>query len=907
MDVETKELPASLQAVVEQVAERRRQWLEVEGISVPQVLVDQGVKRILEYLEDEHITSDTGAAIALHYAARNGNINLASLLLERGADVAAQNNDGGTALHQAAYNGHVEVISLLLERGADVAAQDNDGLTALHRAVTSGSIEVVSLLLGRGANANALTKEGHNPLSHMILVKHDDPGDGYIAVVRLLCSLEPNLDLSPLIQSSSLAIQQLGMLACAQYWQVRQKNKLRLLKVPSEVVAGGEDAVKTYLTELEKTATGIYRRKVCVVGPSTWGKTSLIKSITSKEISLEKEDNRTVGIDLFSMKFEQTSGDKEGVDQHYVTFWDFAGQDIYQLAHALFFSERTLYLLCIDMEKYTEHLGAGPDSDSIRIFFEKNVLHWIHIILIRQPKARFKLIGTKRDKVSEDALRRVQRNVKLRLDSFLEDADPLVKIEHAIEVGDEFDQDLLMTNATSAESLQQARKSIEKTIHDQSDLSFQMPESYSAVLQYIVDIRQSVAKATPKERVQKLVVKRFDFYDGLLKDVECLENSSKLCTKILQTLHRLGDILWWDQEGDYQEWIILDPAIMLDLVRDVVNHTHEGDKYAKLCRDGRLEHALLMSFEWWEALDTEVVAMFKRLLKKFCLAYPINNVEVEIADLIVPTYWKTKEKTTNAKISLGKQGSVLKQHSINQSVSAKWKYSLPVEISEAIYLNFAVQCYDREDVTRDVGPTFLENYVDGKLACGIYFASGSRCDTITIEVFASTNGIVWTEMSYWVIAMEQVLLDYPGLAKPDHRRIERYVVSRDNKEHPVNDFMANETNLDEGRLRETNHWLPPDFEWFLQSAWKTPGKLAELRRVHQLIVLKRLIVNRDKRRLPAVWTLLYQEKSSTIELRIHSDLSGKCFHDPLKIRVPGSFETFVADHKEFFQVRFFEY
>ncbi|KAG1687242.1 hypothetical protein DVH05_005292 [Phytophthora capsici] len=846
---------------------------------------------------------DNDGRTALHYAAYYGHVDVLSLLLERGADVSAQDNVGWTGLHYVAFNGHVEVLTLLLEEGADVSAQDKDGLTALHYAATSGSIKAVSLLLDRNADADAITKKGHNPLCHMILKKRDDPDNGYLDVVRLLSSLEPKLGLSPLIESSTLEMHQLGMLTCAQYWQGRQKNKLPLLKVPSEVVAGGEDAVKTYLTEVEKTATGIYRRKVCVVGPSTWGKTSLIKSITSKEVSLEKIDERTIGIDLFSMEFEEASDDNEGMKQHYVTFWDFAGQDIYQLAHALFFSERTLYLLCIDMEKYTEHLGAGADSDSMRIFFEKNVIHWIHIILIRQPKARFKLIGTKCDTVSEDELISAQQTVKIHLERFLRDAEPLVKVDYAIGLGDEFDQDFVVTSATSPDSLLRARESIETTIRDQSELSFRMPESYSAVLQYILDIRRSVAKATPKERVQKLIVKQFDLFVGLLKNVKCLDNSPKLCTEILQTLHRLGDILWWKQEGDFQEWIILDPAIMLDLVRDVVSHTHEfqkGDQYAKLCTDGRLEHTLLKSFEWWEALDTELVTMFKQLLKMFRLAYPVNNETIEIADLIVPTYWKTKEKA-DAKRTLEKRSSVLDQHYIDGAGSAKWRYSLPVEISEAIYLNFAVQCYDREDVTRNVGPTFMESYIDGELACGIYFASGPRCDTITIEVVASTNDIAWTEMSYWVIAMEQVLLDYPGLDQPNHKRIGRYVVSRDNTEHSVNDFLKNERNLDEGRLRETYHWLPPDFEWFLQCAWKTSGKLAELRRAHQLIVLKRLIVNQDKRRLPAAWTLSYDEKSSMIELRIHSDLSGKCFHDPLRIRAPGSFQTFVAEHREFFQ------
>lgn len=39
-----------------------------------------------------------------------------------------------TSLHRAAYAGHLDIVKLLLERGADVCAQDADGCTPLHKA-----------------------------------------------------------------------------------------------------------------------------------------------------------------------------------------------------------------------------------------------------------------------------------------------------------------------------------------------------------------------------------------------------------------------------------------------------------------------------------------------------------------------------------------------------------------------------------------------------------------------------------------------------------------------------------------------------------------------------------------------------------------------------------------------------
>ena len=53
------------------------------------------------------------------------------LLLAKGADVNAKNQDGWTALMCASLDGHKEVVELLLAKRADVNAKANDGFTAL--------------------------------------------------------------------------------------------------------------------------------------------------------------------------------------------------------------------------------------------------------------------------------------------------------------------------------------------------------------------------------------------------------------------------------------------------------------------------------------------------------------------------------------------------------------------------------------------------------------------------------------------------------------------------------------------------------------------------------------------------------------------------------------------------------
>jgi ankyrin repeat protein len=50
-------------------------------------------------------------------------VEVACILIEHGADTAAQTKDGSTPLHWASSTGHVEVAQLLIEHGADTTAK----------------------------------------------------------------------------------------------------------------------------------------------------------------------------------------------------------------------------------------------------------------------------------------------------------------------------------------------------------------------------------------------------------------------------------------------------------------------------------------------------------------------------------------------------------------------------------------------------------------------------------------------------------------------------------------------------------------------------------------------------------------------------------------------------------------
>ena len=100
-----------------------------------------------------------GGYTPLLFAARQGDLASARLLVEAGADVNEAAASGTTPLVVAAHSGHGELAAYLLDAGADPDAA-GAGYTALHAAVLRGDQELVQALLTHGANPDAVLARG---------------------------------------------------------------------------------------------------------------------------------------------------------------------------------------------------------------------------------------------------------------------------------------------------------------------------------------------------------------------------------------------------------------------------------------------------------------------------------------------------------------------------------------------------------------------------------------------------------------------------------------------------------------------------------------------------------------------------------------------------------------------------
>ena len=118
-----------------------------------------------------------GGLTPLLFAARQGCVECANVLLEGGAKINTTDPDGISPVLLAIINGHYDVAGFLLNKGADPNLADDTGRTALFSAVDFNtmpadnrpapkvidnqisSLDLIKLLLDKGANVNAQLKK----------------------------------------------------------------------------------------------------------------------------------------------------------------------------------------------------------------------------------------------------------------------------------------------------------------------------------------------------------------------------------------------------------------------------------------------------------------------------------------------------------------------------------------------------------------------------------------------------------------------------------------------------------------------------------------------------------------------------------------------------------------------------
>ncbi|WP_265027614.1 ankyrin repeat domain-containing protein [Wolbachia endosymbiont (group B) of Chorthippus parallelus] len=124
---------------------------------------------------------------------QSGDLSKVQDLVNQGASLDIQSEDGLTLLHFAFIDNRLDIAGYLIKEGVDINVRDNDGATCLHYVSRFGRLNAVKYLISKGADIDAEDSNDRTPLDVA------DP-----SIIKILRQAHLDKELLITVQSSDL-------------------------------------------------------------------------------------------------------------------------------------------------------------------------------------------------------------------------------------------------------------------------------------------------------------------------------------------------------------------------------------------------------------------------------------------------------------------------------------------------------------------------------------------------------------------------------------------------------------------------------------------------------------------------------------------------------------------------------
>lgn len=139
-----------------ETAKAQANSVKVPGVDIHTAVLTDNLDALKQHIQAGTNINEKdpyGGSSPLISAAVFGKPDAAKILIDAGADVNFQNNDGSTALHTAAFFCRPEIVKMLLEKNADKTIKNKFGATAYESVAipytdVKSSYEMMEKILG---------------------------------------------------------------------------------------------------------------------------------------------------------------------------------------------------------------------------------------------------------------------------------------------------------------------------------------------------------------------------------------------------------------------------------------------------------------------------------------------------------------------------------------------------------------------------------------------------------------------------------------------------------------------------------------------------------------------------------------------------------------------------------------
>lgn len=382
-----------------------------------------------------------------------------------------------------------------------------------------------------------------------------------------LTSIPSELSLLTKLRYLNISFNQLTSLPI-ELGQLKKLDNLKLYNnplsfPPPDIVEQGTEAILSFLREqAEEGGTRQWVSKLLLVGEGGVGKTSLLRKLCGEEMLVDEPT--THGIQIRDVKLPHP--DETNVEMQ-LKAWDFGGQEIYHATHQFFLTNRSLFLLV-----WNARHGVTQDK----------VYEWLDMIKSRAPESPILIVAAWTD----------ERDADIPIRDLMK---KYPQIKGHIEVSNK-----------SGEGVAELKEVIQSEAAALPLMGEVWPTNW---LNAAIAIRKDQRKHIRPDELWRIMKEHnVDLDKGMI---------------LANWLHELGDILFYQDDPEINDLVILKPQWVTEYISKVLEDDQVINELGIFTKD-------LMN-KIWTDLEPEMRDHFLRLMERFDLSYrTLENREISI-------------------------------------------------------------------------------------------------------------------------------------------------------------------------------------------------------------------------------------------------------------------------------------